>query len=106
MMGIRTSFRCPVCKAKFRSTRECSRCGADLSILMTLAAEAQVCRENARKAIYSCDFQKAHVLAKKAQNLHKTEVGRRLLLLTSWLYSGKGEGALLAQMGASHTNNR
>jgi len=87
-MGIGGSLRCPVCKAKFRSTRECSRCGADLSILMSLAARAQFCRENARKAIHSSDFQKAHVLAKEAQKLHETETGKRLLILTSWLNMG------------------
>lgn len=87
-MGTETSFRCPVCRAKFRSRRECSRCGADLSIIMTIVAEAQICRKNAIRAIHSHDFQKAHVLATKSQNLHQTEAGRRLLLLTSWLESG------------------
>jgi len=52
---------------------------------MTIIAEAQICRKNAIKAIHSHDFQKAHVLAKKSQNLYQTEAGRRLLLLTSWL---------------------
>jgi len=88
MMGTETPLRCPVCRAKFRSTRECSRCVADLSIIMTIVAEARICRKNAIKAVHSNDFQKAHVLAKKSQNLHQTEAGRRLLLLTSWLVSG------------------
>ncbi len=87
-METETSFRCPVCRAKFRSIRACSRCGADLSIIMTIVAEAQICRKNAIKAIHSYDFQKAHVLARKSQNLHQTEAGRRLLLLTSWIESG------------------
>jgi len=89
MMGMEGSFRCPVCSAKFRGTRECSRCGADLSILMTLSARAYLYRENARKAIHSDDFEKAHDLATEAQKLDATETGRRLLLLTSWL---KAEG--------------
>jgi len=88
MMGAETPLRCPVCRAKFRSTRECSRCGADLSIIMTSVAEARICRRNAIKAIDSHDFQKAHDLAKKSQHLHQTEAGRRLLLLTAWLESG------------------
>jgi len=55
---------------------------------MTIVAEARICRKNAIKAVHLHDFQKAHVLAKKSQNLHQTEAGRRLLLLTSWLESG------------------
>jgi hypothetical protein len=52
---------------------------------MSLAASAQVCRENARKAIHARDFEKAHELATEAQKRHATERGKRLWLLTSWL---------------------
>ena len=81
-------LRCPVCRVKFRSGRECSRCGADLSILMELAAESWLCREEARKAVLSLEFQGAHLLAEKAQKLHDTEAGKSLLILTSWLQEG------------------
>ena len=84
-MGIQGSSRCPVCRAKFRGTRECSRCGADLSGIMMLSARAQLYRADARKSIYGLNFEKARDLAAAAQKEHATETGRRLLLLTSWL---------------------
>ena len=76
---------CPVCRAKFRSTRQCSRCGADLAGIMVLSSRAQLYRENARKSLYTLNFENAHKLAARAQEAHATEAGRRLLLLTSWL---------------------
>ena len=84
-MGIEESSRCPVCRAKFRGTRECSRCGADLSGIMMLSARAHLDRADARNSIYALNFQKARDLAARAQKEHATETGRRLLLLTSWL---------------------
>jgi len=84
-MGIQGPLRCPVCRAKFRGTRECSRCGADLSGIMMLSARAQLYRSDARKSIYALNFEKALDHAAKAQKAHATETGRRLLLLTSWL---------------------
>ena len=84
-MDIKITFLCPVCRAGFRGTKECSRCGVDLTIIMTLAARSQLCREAARKAIHSRDYEKAHKLATKAQKIHETETGRRLFLLKSWI---------------------
>ena len=84
-MGIQGSLRCPVCRAKFRGTRECSRCGADLSAIMRLSARAQLYRAVARKSIYALNFEEGRELAAAAQKEHATETGRRLLLLTSWL---------------------
>ncbi len=84
-MSIQGSLRCPVCRAKFRGTGECWRCGADLSGIMMLSARAQLYRADARKSIYGLNFEKARELAAAAQKEHATETGRRLLLLTSWL---------------------
>lgn len=84
-MGAKGFFRCPVCRAGFRGTRECTRCGADLTALLILSAKAGLCREKARKAIRANDFESAHALARHAQRIHATEQGRQLLLLTSWL---------------------
>ena len=93
MMRTEMSYRCPVCRAPFRSARECSRCGADLSRVMRVLAEAQICRREAVAAAYAGDFQKARDLAVKAQGLHRSETGRRLLLLTSWLALRLGKPA-------------
>jgi len=84
-MDMKGSFCCPVCRAKFRGTRQCSRCGADLTAIMVLSARAQRNRENARKSLYALNFKKARKLAAAAQKEHATETGRRLLMLTSWL---------------------
>ena len=84
-MGIEESSRCPVCRAKFRGTRECSRCGADLNAIMMLSARAQLYRADARKSMFALNFEKARDLAARAQKEHATETGRRLLLLTTWL---------------------
>ena len=84
-MGIQKPLCCPVCRAKFRGTRECSRCGADLNGIMMLSARAQLYRAEARKSIYALNFEKARQLVAAAQKEHATETGRRLLLLTSWL---------------------
>jgi len=84
-MELKGALRCPVCRAKFRGTRQCSRCGADLTGIMILVARSQRYRENARKSLYALNFGKAHKLAAAAQKEQTTEMGRRLLLLTSWL---------------------
>ena len=84
-MDINGSLRCPVCRAKFRGTKQCSRCGADLSGVMILSARAQRCRASARKSLLALNFTKAHEFAAAAQKEHATETGRKLLLLTAWL---------------------
>jgi hypothetical protein len=78
-------LRCPVCRAKFRGTRKCSRCGVDLTGIMVLSARAQRRRTNSRKSLYALNFEKAYEHATAAQREHATETGRKLLLLTSWL---------------------
>ncbi len=87
-MDVPGTMRCPVCRAKFRSTRECTRCGADLGNIMKLAAGAHLDREAARKAMLALNFEKAGELAAAAQKAHATDPGRRLALLTSWLAAG------------------
>lgn len=77
---------CPVCGARFRGTRECSRCGADLLILMRIAAQAYRLREAARLALDAGDLPRAVRSATKAEALHATAEGQRL----------KRAGALLA----------
>ena len=84
-MEVKESMRCPVCRAKFRGTRQCSRCGADLTGLMILSARARHNRIKARKSLLALNFEKAHKLAAAAQREHATEMGRKLLLLTAWL---------------------
>ena len=76
---------CPVCRARFRQTRECSRCGADLKIVMGLLARAWRLREASRQAILDGDFPRARALASEAQQISHAPAGRRLESLSSWL---------------------
>jgi hypothetical protein len=66
---------CPVCKARFRGAAECSRCGADLTALMLLVAQAYALREAARHALRSGDARNALASARAAQGLHSTAEG-------------------------------
>ena len=68
-------MRCPVCRAKFRGTKQCSRCGADLTGLMILSARARRNRIKARKSLLALNFEKAHEFAAAAQKEHATETG-------------------------------
>ena len=45
--------RCPVCQARFRGARICSRCGAGLEPLMLLSVEAWQLRQAARQALHA-----------------------------------------------------
>lgn len=84
-MSQPVSLRCPVCRASFRGTPECSRCGAELAPLMILAARAWRLRRQAREAIRRVSPAEAISLAEESQYLHPTPQGRRLLLLARLL---------------------
>ena len=76
---------CPVCDARFRGAINCSRCGADLSRLMLLSAEAWRKREAARNALAAGEFDTGWTLAAEAQQAQRTESGNLLLNLCAWL---------------------
>ena len=78
-------LRCPVCRARFRGTQDCSRCGADLLPLMALAVKAHELRGESRGAFAAGDFSTARQQAAQAQELHRTDRGRELLLLVRWV---------------------
>jgi len=77
-MSSEDQFCCPVCKARFRGTAECSRCSADLAPLMLLATHAYALRQAARQALKAGDIPAALSSAQAAQNLHSTAEGRLL----------------------------
>ncbi|PYP84041.1 MAG: hypothetical protein DMG65_23160 [Candidatus Angelobacter sp. Gp1-AA117] len=76
---------CPVCGASFRGSAACSRCGADLTIVMSLQASAWRLRRAARNAVREGNSARAHALAAKAQAIHQTPSGAHLELVTAWL---------------------
>ena len=76
---------CPVCRARFRGARGCSRCGADLTMVMSLAASAWRIRLAARQALAGGEFARTRYLASAAQQICCTPAGRRLEALSAWL---------------------
>ena len=76
---------CPVCRARFRGGSECSRCGADLTMVMTLAASAWRMRQAARQALAAGEFARTRYLASHAQQISWTPAGRSLEMLGAWL---------------------
>ena len=91
-----TRERCPVCGARFRETRLCSRCGADLSPLMYLAAKAHRLRERARERLVAGNAREAWELARAAESAAPTLAGKRLERLARWL--GEEEGLKLSDL--------
>jgi len=77
--------RCPVCQARFRGARVCSRCGAALEPLMRLTVRAWQLRQAARQAFDAGDFGRALELVTEAQATQNTEAGESLRLLAAWL---------------------
>lgn len=80
--------QCPVCQARFRGARICSRCGADLGRLMFLSAEAWRLREAARMAMTAGNFGRGFELAAKAQEVQRTGAGETLRRIGQWLGGG------------------
>jgi hypothetical protein len=78
---LRSQLCCPVCRARFRGSSQCSRCGAGLAALMLLAAHAYVMRQAARKSLRQGDWQAALASAQAAQRLHSTADGRLLIVV-------------------------
>jgi hypothetical protein len=81
--------RCPVCQARFRDSRTCSRCGADLAPMMILIAKAHQLRQHAREALQRGKLELALWLATEAQAACSTPQGRDLRLLCAWLVVSK-----------------
>ena len=69
---------CPVCRATFRGSGTCTRCGASLEPLMSIAVRAWRLREQAREALRNLDFTKARAYATAAQQLQATPAGYSL----------------------------
>jgi hypothetical protein len=75
---LRGPVSCPVCRARFRGSSQCSRCGADLTALLLLAAHAYVLRQAARQSLRQGDWQAALASVQAAQRLHRTPEGSLL----------------------------
>ena len=81
------SRRCPVCRASFRGTRPCTRCGADLTPLMLLYTAAYCLRREAMAALVSGELEEAAELVRRAQAQCSSLQGQRLCELIRWIQS-------------------
>ena len=70
-MTEKASLKCPVCQARFRSETLCSRCGADLTMLMKTAAKAFLLRQAAREAVRQGDLKRFLRLIQQAARQKK-----------------------------------
>ncbi len=89
-------LRCPVCQVRFRGAWECSRCGADLTALMLLAAHAYNLRQAAQQSLSSGDSHTALASVQAAQGLHSTAEGNLLQLVCAAAadaLGGRGQGS-------------
>jgi predicted amidophosphoribosyltransferase len=82
---LTTPGQCPTCRARFRGSRTCSRCGADLAPLMLLAARAWRLRQSARASLATSDYAGAIEAAAAAESLQATRGGALLRRLAVWL---------------------
>jgi len=72
-------LQCPVCAVNFGGESRCTGCGADLSRLMEIAAKSLHLRQQARQALRERQYSKARQLSTRAQDLHQTSTGQKLL---------------------------
>jgi hypothetical protein len=93
---------CPVCRAAFRGTAVCPRCGADLTDLMSLAVRAWHSRESARQALAAEDWVSALEMARGAQRLHETPAGRALLAVTLCVNGANSADPRAPAIGTTH----
>ena len=75
-------LKCPVCRARFRGTTDCSRCGADLSPLMRLAGRAWLARQRAIHSLLSGEPHLAAELASEAASIKSSYENHALVTLT------------------------
>ena len=93
--------QCPVCLARFRGSRLCSRCGADLEPLMVLAVRAWKLREAARNAVRAGDFEQGYELAVAAQGVQRTREADALRLASGWMAGPGGVRTFARPVAAS-----
>ena len=64
--------RCPVCRKRFFETQLCSRCGADLSVLVDIEQNFDFCLLRAVGCLGEDRFEDARAWAEKAVALRQT----------------------------------
>lgn len=93
-------FQCPTCKAAWRNTVTCQRCGTELTSLMQAAVHAWTLRQAARAALCErhCPAE-ALALARASCRFHNTPQGQRLVALALLAHDkGSRASTALAQL--------
>ena len=78
-------LRCPVCRAGFRGSVRCSRCGADLTTLMQVVARAWRLRNEGEAKLARRELALAVAAAEASVALHATPRGRRQVCVAGLL---------------------
>ena len=79
---------CPTCRAPWRETAECPRCGSDLAPVMLVAAAAFRHRRAAIAALAAGHDREALNHALEAMSLQRSESGGELAFLARLLAEG------------------
>lgn len=77
-MSQQRELKCPVCRAAFRGDCVCSRCGADLSMLMLVAAKAYKLRQAAISQLAEGQLEAAHGRIRKSIKLMDSNISRKI----------------------------
>lgn len=74
-------LKCPVCRAAFRNDRTCSRCGADLTMLMLTTAKANLLKKRALTEIAGGSLENAKNLASQSLELKHSNSANKIKIL-------------------------
>jgi len=80
---------CPTCRAPWRETPECPRCGSDLTAVMRTAAAAWRHRRAALAALSAGRDAEALGHAREALALQATEEGAALVFVARVVHAGR-----------------
>ena len=78
-MNKQSHLQCPVCGVNFSGDKRCKGCNADLTRLMEVAARSLSLRQQARQALCGGQYSEAYQLSTRAQDLHRTPIGQKLV---------------------------
>jgi hypothetical protein len=79
---------CPTCRAAWRETTECPRCGSDLTAVMRTAAAAWRHRRAALAALAAGEDAEALAHAREALALQRPEEGAELVFVARLVQTG------------------
>jgi hypothetical protein len=82
--------RCPLCRAAFREGPLCYRCGADLSLLLTVEVQAEALERQAVGCLAQDDSERAVEAIGQALSLRRSPMAMALLGFAESVAGGQG----------------